>query len=110
MTNRRKIMYEHAILKWKYLSKNDDPSNETLIKNVPELKEYESFCSFCSKYSAHPLGCPNCPLDKIGENCFKDNSFWDKYIHQRNKNNAKKLLNLIRKLYRKELKEDVKHD
>jgi hypothetical protein len=115
MTKKKKIMFEDSLKKWKWIKDNYDyklslPSNYSrLKKDLPFLTKYKYLCSFCTKYW-DPLGyCPSCPLSQNGQPCSKGNSFYAKWelepnCRENGKKYAKKMYNLIKKLYKKELK------
>jgi hypothetical protein len=123
--------WQWTVDKWDY-SKILYYNKVTMLIELPFLKNYVAQCSFCSAYPACSAKedlyqIDRCPLKSKNQNCYDETSYfniWSTHVDligsnvsdpysydidvniKTAKENAKKLLNLIKDLYKKELSKD----
>jgi hypothetical protein len=114
MTN--KVCLKWCIKKWEWIVRfwnyciNKDENYDNLVKAIPRLGEFVSYCALCGKYGCGLITGINydCPLSKIGQVCIEVGSIfklWNSSCTAKNgKKYAQKMLDTLKKLYKKECK------
>jgi hypothetical protein len=93
----KKEMKRLALLKWQYIVDNDGFSSG-LTERYPELEKLMNKCSYCSMYINRITDCRGCPLKQGKFTCFDDEHLFSNWDWCRSKQNAQKVLDLIKSI------------
>lgn len=83
---------ELAIKKWQYIV-NNNGDDRGLINAISDLAHLLNECAYCQLYLYFDRSCSGCPLNIIGQNCLKDDTFYRKWVdawHRNDTENMKK--------------------
>ena len=89
-----------SVLKWKIIVSKDGACNAYDLPD--EVKELRAYCGYCEKYQRDPdYTCGKCPLnlDHVGFGdigCHQPGHPWDAWVEKGTKENAQKVLDLIK--------------
>ncbi len=98
----KKKAIELSILKWEWIVKNDG-SEKGLIDAIPELEKLKAHCGLCELYVEdntirYCYGCPICPKKWYNLGCMKSGHKWYIWSNNPTKENAQKVLDLIKSI------------
>jgi hypothetical protein len=98
----KKKAIELSIKKWEWIVENWDAkylagiNYEQLIRELPKLKFLNGLCGLCE---FHDGGCLLCPLGAdSGSGCDTEGHAWSNWYDDRTKENAQKVLDLIKSI------------
>jgi hypothetical protein len=96
LTNEKAI--ELSIKKWEFIVDNDG-SSALLIFDIPELQDFSAHCGLCEFNDRSGDGfCVECPIGGENMSCGYREHAWYKWEECRTKENAQKVLDLIKSI------------
>ena len=92
----RKKAFELSIKKWEWIVENNGKLNG-LTQAIPEIVSLAAHCGLCEYNDLHEDGfCGNCPIKVNGKSCGSSAHPWSIWYDSRTKENAEKVLDLIK--------------